>query len=132
MLPRIVETAPPNYANLLGVFGPQIAKAVFAYGDTIYNPSRAEIGRELYAHERTHCERQLMLGDPATWWETYCRSKQFRFEEELAAHRVEWEAYQTANRVTRRMVLKALASRLSGPLYGRLVTLDRAKQLIRA
>jgi len=57
---------------------------------------------------------------------------EFRFQEELAAHRAE---YRTLKRISNGLAKKHLhfiASRLSSPLYGSVVTLQQARKAIKA
>lgn len=139
---------PPNYRHLVVFLRPP-PNAIFTYGNTIYVPDGSEITAPLYAHEEVHFKQQSCDGHYAdgvsdhgvrlfaidAWWQRYIDDLKFRFDQELEAHRVEWLTFlekdtQKPNRARRRHVLKALAARLSGPLYGRLVTLKRAQQLI--
>lgn len=132
MIQRIVYDRPPVYGRAVMAFGRVAESAIYSYGDVIYNPARIEITPSLRAHEAVHGQRQIDRGVEA-WWDLYFEDPQFRFLEELVAHREEW-AYirDRVGRNERRHHLKEIAKRLSGPLYGRMVKLDKAKRLIAA
>ena len=123
---------PPNFAGILKVF-PQAAGPgiLFAYGDAIYNPSDVQISTSLAAHEYRHLRQQN--GEPAFWWERYLHDKEFRLAQEIEAHRDEYEQWCLDNpeRKLRRLGLKGMAQRLSGPLYCHMLTYDKAKALIK-
>ncbi len=135
---RIVETKikvayPPNYAAVLAVF-PGAAKpgVIFTYGDVVYNPSNIELIPSLAAHEHVHMEQQEKRG-PELWWEWYLADKGFRLEQELPAHQAEYEQWciDNSTRVERRLGLKFMAQRLSGPLYCNMVSFEVAKRMIK-
>lgn len=106
-----------------------ITKAIFSYGDTIYNPFGCEMTKSLFAHEHVHYRRQN--GNPSGWWEQYLASARFRLDEEIPAHRAEYLAFlEWASRHDRRRALTLMAERLSGPLYGRMISVSEAKNLI--
>lgn len=137
---------PPNMADIDKVFPTvkdQCTKRgiFFAYGNTIYNPSGHVIPIELIAHECVHSLQQMNMptvvacstSSVELWWAKYLFNKEFRFEQELAAHQIEYDKYTLDNpgRMFRRRYLAACAERLAGPLYGRLVKKDEAKRLIK-
>jgi hypothetical protein len=56
----------------------------------------------------------------------------FRFAQELPAHIKEYQQFCIGQpRPMRRLYLRVVAERLSGPLYGNMVNYDKAKELIR-
>lgn len=107
---------------------------LFAYGNTIFNPSGIKIPAELIAHELTHSIQQDRMGANGVeeWWAAYLADKNFRFAMELEAHRIEYQEYakQGFGRAFRRRYLAGCAERLAGPLYGKLVKKAEAKKLI--
>ncbi len=121
---------PPNINEIRKVFGGAVGKEViFAWGDTIYNPSGMDIPPELMAHEKVHGDRQR--GDVLGWWRRYLMEPDFRFVEELIAHKVEYQyLLECGNRQQRRRALKTIAKRLSGPLYNRACTFKQAVKFI--
>lgn len=125
---QIVPTNPPNFAAIKAVFPSAAEKGVlFCYGDTIFNPSGEFIPPALVAHEEIHSAQQACIG-PDLWWRQYLIDTQFRYAQELAAHIVEYHEFirRMKNREMQRGYLRAVASRLSGPLYGNAVSFDEA------
>lgn len=105
----------------------------FCYGHTIYNPSGRPIPIHLMAHEATHVCQQVYDGRDK-WWDKYLADTKFRYQQELEAHLVEFEKYvlDNPNRHSRRAYVKIAAQRLSGPLYGKLITRRAAEDVFRA
>ena len=131
---RIVNRVPPNFDAIVAAI-PRASNpnVIFTYGDTIYRPSGKEMSPWVLAHEEVHSRRQGR--DPDAWWRSYLSDMKFRFNEELLAHRVEWITWCDSgnrNRHDKRAMMRIIAGRLSGSLYGDLVDFDRAKQLILA
>lgn len=132
---KIVKAAPPNAKAIERVF-PGVTSGIrpvfFCYGDTIYNPAGVTIPLELLAHEAVHSLQQEVQG-VQVWWDLYLASTHFRFNQELEAHRVEYEQYRAFNnRAFSRRYVSSIAERLSGPLYGGLGSKATAKRLILA
>lgn len=132
---RIVHEPPPNYAQVIAVF--PYAKGVgtfFTYGRCVFIPNPnwrhggLTLSEALMAHETVHADRQS--NNAAGWWRRYLDDPEFRLAEELPAHKAEFATFATDNRARRRAELRHIAHRLSGPLYGRLLTVHKAKQLI--
>lgn len=132
---KIVVADPPNIDAIDAVFKVKGKKGVvFTWGDTIYNPTNAVIPPPLKAHEGVHYARQS--NDTAkieAWWERYLRDPEFRLAEEFPAHRAEYATYcQFERDRNRRMfALTQIAERLAGPLYGNMIDIKRAKELLR-
>lgn len=129
---RVVHQFPPNWKDIVRVF-PQVRSRVgmfFCWDKIIYAPTPgSKLTGPLLAHETMHSRRQD--GKPQAWWDAYLVSKDFRLAEELLAHQAEYIVQaENANRHYRRQALKSIATRLSGKLYGSMVTLDRAKAMI--
>lgn len=123
--PRVLTMFPPNYRDIVKAFPIIRGKTVaFAYGGTIYNPNRWDMPPQIIAHEKVHMERQG--SDPAGWWTRYIAEPIFRLDEEILAHRAEvhflgmlsWRDIET------------IARRLASPLYGNLISVDKAMSLI--
>lgn len=126
---RIIHQPPPNYAAVVAIF--PFAKrrgTMFCYGRAIFIPNGGSVSPALMAHETVHADRQG--NDPAGWWARYLVEQQFRFDEELPAHIAEYRWFDGCPRPERRIMLRQIAARLAGPLYGRLVTVHEAKRLI--
>lgn len=100
-------------------FGVRGRAIIYAWGDTIYNPLGVLVGRELVAHEALHGARQCLTGIEE-WWRRYIASDDFRLEEEVLAHRAEYEALLAehgADRSTRRRMMHHVVVRLTHPVY---------------
>lgn len=124
---------PPNIDEIRQVF-PLKPGVIFAWGDTIYNPSGDKLTSWLIAHEQVHQHQQD--GDPETWWARYLIDPVWRFEQELEAHRVEYNVFCISpavlgNRNKKRAFLKGLARRLSSPMYGNIRTYQQCRALIK-
>lgn len=129
---KIVVARPPNFDAIDAVFHVSKRRGVlFCYGDTIFNPDGVAVSEAIKAHEAVHSLRQAH--DPAAWWGRYLVDAEFRFNEELPAHDAEyrWHAEQMGiSRNQRRVYLRMIATRLASSLYGNIVTVHRAKELI--
>lgn len=128
---EIVVAQPPNFDEIVRVF-PFAGNhgVIFTFGQTIYNPSAVQVSPALRSHESVHAQRQGT--DPAGWWASYLDDPKFRLEEELIAHRAEYRAFRSwtkdRNAVARELDL--IARRLSGPLYGGLLSHAAARRFI--
>lgn len=129
---KIIPQPPPNYVEVVAVF--PFAKrpgTMFTYGRAIYVPNGGKVTPSLMAHETVHADRQLAYpGHAAAWWARYLIDPQFRFDEELPAHIAEFRWFDGRPRPERKFMLRQIAARLAGPLYGRLVTIHQAKRMI--
>lgn len=127
---EIIKSFPPNITAITRVF-PLASRTdtIFAYGNFIYVPSGNDLPPELLEHELVHCERQLLQGVDE-WWAQYLEDPDFRYHEELLAHRAEYnklcEMYPTRNR--RRHCLQHVARKLAAPLYGNMITVKKAAE----
>lgn len=125
---KIINSYPPNIQQILEVF--PLANGggvIFAYAPDIYVPSGNDLPPELLAHEAVHIERQLVIGVD-NWWAQYLIDPEFRYHEELLAHRAEYQKLceLIPNRQGRRSKLKHVAKKLSAALYGKMITFDKA------
>lgn len=57
-----------------------------AYGDTVY--SKNPLTPDIEAHEECHLAQQEEIG-AGEWWDRYLSDRDFRFEQELLAYRVQ-------------------------------------------
>ena len=130
---NIIHRRPPNFADIVAVFpGASSMDVIFAYAPDIYVPSGRPLPPALIAHEGVHVARQLEMGVEA-WWARYLTDVKFRYEEELLAHRAEYrKLIEGASRQVRRSALKMTAKRLTLPLYGSLVSTQKAMEDISA
>lgn len=128
---RVIFGYPPNYKDIRAILRPPI-NTLFCYGDTIYNPARLDIAPFQHVHEAVHAARQMEMG-PDPWWHQYLLDPKFRVAEETPAHKAEYEACVAHfdSEARRAKCLDEIAARLSGPLYGRVMTYDKAVKLIK-
>lgn len=124
---------PPLFDKIHAKFDVAGKPIIFAFGQVIYNPERIKIPSTLFAHEKVHGERQgKQFSDIENWWLRYIEDKEFRFTEELLAHRAEYHAYRKLHGPGQRTAkyLDQVAEKLSSPLYGGLVTPKTARHWI--
>lgn len=101
-------------------FRVDVNNTYWTYGDTIYNPGGKPLPGPILEHEALHSVQQAHYeGGPEAWWKEYLINPEFRFEQELQAHAVEYKAVciETKDRERRARNLNYIANRLSGPLY---------------
>lgn len=111
---------PPLWADIDTKFHVAGKKVIFSWGDIIYNPEGITIPPELFVHEKVHGIRQLSgTGDVLDWWHHYIQNEDFRYAEELLAHRAEYEflAQGLRDRNSLNRLLVRTAARLGAPLY---------------
>lgn len=129
---KILIERPPRYEEIVKVF-PEAASpsVIYAWGDVIYNPSGKKLTKELLDHEELHGSRQKP--NVEAWWDRYLVDVEFRFTEELLAHRQEYQTYcrRHENRTKREKYLQLVAHKLASPLYGSLLTPQKALDLLR-
>ena len=131
---NVLVSKPPNYDEVVARFPfARNQGVIFTYGQTIYNPSDISISAALKCHESVHAQRQGEDEEGIReWWRRYLDEPMFRFEEELLAHRAEYRAFKGWEKNPRKVAqeLESIAARLSGPLYGNVLTLAKARRLI--
>lgn len=117
---KIEATRPPNFDQIVAAFPDAVnGGVIFAYGDTIYNPSGNQLPACLIAHETDHLQRQEGLG-PEKWWSYYISDVVFRYDMELTAHVQEYVAQVAEilpDRNYQALILLRTARRLIAPLY---------------
>jgi hypothetical protein len=124
---KIEIAKPPMFDQILAAF-PKAAESgvIFAWGDTIYNPSGIVIPRPLLAHEEKHGSRQMAnhakwgeAAAPMQWWGKYIEDPEFRYNEELHAHAAEFKEQMRIvhDRNDRAKLMMSTAQRLLAPLY---------------
>ena len=136
MKPNISTEYPPNFEEILKVFPmANNGRVIFAYHDTIYNPSKLTLSPSLIAHENIHLIRQGKTEEEAMeWWGNYLTDPDFVYKEELIAHVAEYldMAMRARNRPERRRALKYVAKKLASPLYKTGLTPNKAAKEIMA
>lgn len=121
---------PPNYDKIEAVFPSCKGRAIFAYGETIFNPFNLKLTPDLVEHEEVHSLRQ---GDnPEGWWEKYLTDRDFRLEEELVAYAVQinWMA-QFITPIELRRYKTAIAITVASSLYKLDITPTQARNQLR-
>jgi hypothetical protein len=111
---KIEIADPPNIGEIAAAFPKRGRGVIYAYGDTIYNPSGAFINPVLVAHENAHGTRQ---SDPEAWWRLYIADPEFRYQEELYGHAAELKASVTSDRNANARLLTVTVFRLLAPFY---------------
>lgn len=134
---QIKNTFPPNWNEIKKVFPKaEEQQAVFTFGETLHNPFKAEITRDLEIHEAVHSKQQGK--DPQEWWDRYCKEPEFRVEEETIAYGT--QLYYLKNTKVKDRYLPSrviewyidkIAQTLSGKLYGECITYNKAKTRLR-
>jgi hypothetical protein len=128
---NIKQGFPPNIKAIKKAF-PFDANTVFTYGDDLYiqDHEEKEVLPHLLVHEGVHTVQQGT--DPDAWWDKYIADPQFRLEQEIEAYRAQY-SFLKSHIITKghKKVLFKLASDLSSPQYGNLVTHIEAENLIR-
>jgi hypothetical protein len=129
---KVVASRPPNYDEVAAAFGLKGRHGViFAYGDTIYNPSGIFVTPDLVAHETVHSGQQAREGGPEAWWRRYIDDPAFRLEQEVEAYRAQYRfAAENYGRKQRRDLLAHICRTLAGPLYGRVMTPGQARAAV--
>ena len=81
------------------------------------------------AHEQTHTKQQ---GDDIDgWWDRYLSDFEFRLNQEVEAYHNQYMfLLDNYNRKDRRVILSQISKDLASPIYGNLVTKEKAKELI--
>ena len=127
---QVVKGYPPNYSTILQYLTPS-PDAVFAYADTIYNPTDKDIPEDVYIHEEVH-GNQMKDWQPDAWWLNYLMDKKFRFKMEVEAFssQYQWVKNRVPNKVAK-LCLHDLACNLSAVWYNLNITYSQAQTLIR-
>lgn len=122
---------PPNIEAIAKVFGRKNLKfAVFTYAPTVYSPNGTNLPPHLVEHEQQHLDQQ---GDkPQEWWDRYLADPEFRLEQEIEAYQRQYAFSQKyMNRAERRKLLNKISKDLASPLYGSIISIERAKEVIK-
>ncbi len=119
---KIAIEKPPIWDLVINAGLAPTITTVFAYGDTIYNPSGMFIREDTIVHEKTHCRQQG--NNPDAWWERYVQDGYFRINQEVEAYANQY-SYICRNLVKdrnqRNIILNDFARHLSGPIYGKMI-----------
>lgn len=137
---KIVFGFPPNYAEVAALFPVKGREVFFAWGDKIYvtnslkNPSAAIMAHEA-VHGQQQAEMRAMSIEPVhLWWTRYCSDPAFRLDQEIPAHAAELahRLRGASGRNDRRRLVSIVSHKLASPMYGGLISKERAKdELVR-
>ena len=119
---RVLNERPPEWImdGCMSQFRVDVNHTLWTYGDTIFNPGAFHISDSLLAHEALHSVQQREYeGGKDAWWKRYLTDAEFRFQQELQAHGIEYAALKkdVKDRNQQARALTQIAQRLSGPLY---------------
>jgi len=128
---KIKNEKPPIYEDILQAGMAPTDGAIYAYGNTIYNPSGKELPPDLIIHEETHCRQQ---GDnPDAWWGRYLDDQYFRINQECEAYAYQFKfiCNHVKDRNQRDKILHNMAQILSSPTYGSVIGAQTAYKMIK-
>jgi len=100
---------------------------IFAYDNVIY--SNNELPHDLVIHENTHFKQQEKYGLD-NWVEQYLNDNFFRLKMEVEAYRKQLESIKDRN--FRSRIRQESVSHLASDLYGNIVTVEEAQNLLKA
>lgn len=130
---QVKEEFPPNYEQVAARFDIRGKGVVFTYGDTLFSPGGTGIPPHLMAHEEMHMVQQKAPGmTPELWWEKYLNDDSFRLDQELEAYQCQFKFERPflKDRNRKARFLHQLASALSSPIYGGIISYPEAYRLI--
>lgn len=99
---------------------------IFAYDNVIY--CNYELPHDLVVHEMTHHKQQEKYGLD-NWVEQYLNDNFFRLKMEVEAYRKQLDSIKDRN--FRSKVRQESVSHLASDLYGNIVTVEEAQNLLR-
>ena len=114
---------------------PRLEYALFAFGDILYIPGNFEPTPDILAHEEIHsAQHKAYTGGPEAWWGRYIDDPWFRAQQEAEAYAEQYSYvcdHVLKDRNQRFNYLLKLATFLSGPLYGNVVSRSAALEMIK-
>jgi hypothetical protein len=129
---KIVESYPPNFADIKQQFDVERYKPFFCYGDTLYNPYKQVIPIDIQIHEEVHAKQQEEYSNPSFWWTRYLLSDKFRLEQETEAYFYQCKFIkENINDKAYNDCLDECASNLSSELYRINIDFHQARAKIR-
>ena len=131
---NVTRKIPPIYFEIRKQFKDKSASwdggVVIAYDGAIY--CKTHIPPDIHEHEAVHLDRQKEIG-AKEWWDKYLSDKKFRFVEEVLAYQAQAQFIKNTdiyNAKEKERILMKCAKDLSGPMYGKICTLDKAMDLL--
>lgn len=128
----ISKEKPAIFEKIVEVFDVEWKDIIITYGTTIH--TQCKLTQDLLVHESIHIEQQKKFsGGPSAWWDRYLADKDFRLSQELEAYKAQY--YFLKQQVKDRNKLAkyrwAIACHLSGSMYGRMIPMTKALNLIK-
>lgn len=119
---------PPNWNEITKHFPVEWDGVIVTYGDTIH--CNKEIGPQKEAHESIHISYQLEMG-VEEWWKKYFEDPNFRLLQETVAYlnEAKWIQDNIKDKNARFKKLNQIATDLSSPMYGNIISKEEAKTL---
>ncbi len=133
---HFVVDYPPNIEEIYAVFGKENIEGkpvIFAYGDSIYNPTDSHISDDVRAHEYVHLRQHGHTREgAAAWWAKYLVDPEFRLSQESEAYQGQYEYFcrMFKDKNTRARYLTAKAEEFSSALYGNIISFKAAGRVI--
>ena len=128
---KLSKEIPSIYPRLNEAFGVLFKDIIIAYGDTIYCAD--DLPQHSIEHELVHLQQQKFLG-AEEWWNLYITDKNFRLIQEVEAYKKQINYLCThpgeMSRDHRTQWIQKLISDLSGPMYGNIISYQKAKELL--
>lgn len=131
MILSIVNQNPPNIEEIKKRFS--VGKAtLFCHGSTLFNPDAVHVPDHVFIHEQTHSKQQG--DDPVKWWNKYLTDNDFLLSQEVEAYKAQYKYLcdKIKDRNHRNRILLQLAAQLASPMYGSLISINKACQNIKA
>ena len=131
---KMSQEKPKIYQKLAEKFGVDWDNnLIITYGDTIHCKIK-NLEPHVIIHEEVHIKQQKEYG-VAEWWNRYIDDEVFRLSQEVEAYKKQVnyirEHTEDMNRQRRRIWLKQIAIWLSGPMYGNLLTYEKAVEVLK-
>ncbi len=130
---NFVVDYPPNIEEIYKVFGKENIEGqpvIFAYGDTIFNPTGANISDDVRAHEYVHLRQHGHTREGAAlWWAKYLSDPDFRRSQEIEAYQAQYQYYCRSykDKNSRARFLERKSEEFSSALYGNIISLRDAR-----
>ena len=128
---RVIRGKPFFWPILKVRFKPKSPQdVIIAFAGRIY--TEVPLSPPMVQHEVTHLRQQGSIIGSIRWWIRYLASSKFRFEQEAAAYRVQYQMFAEVVKDRNKRAIYAMdcAEKLSGPLYGDIIPLLEALKAI--
>lgn len=130
---EIVQEWPPRINEIEQRFGELPDTVIFAWGNKIMVPSGNRLDQWLIDHELVHLRQQKDIGGVDVWWDKYLVDDEFRLDQELDAHIVEYKSFcrYVRDRNDQAKYLNWIGGRLANKMYGNIISRGEAMRRIR-